>query len=187
MRGNSRTSRSRDGAASKHPIAYAGPAQPLLPGTRPYRVANRVLARALGASLDRRLAAGTPPESARLLAVRARDIVQLGRREAVARYWERTLRVARQPGAAAACSVPLRRQQVLAAEPAIRDLARLLRVPLPVGARGVAIARVLLTDGGGPLYWTRSPVSLHDALAEAITWLDPALPLMGGWPERGWA
>jgi hypothetical protein len=68
--------------------------------------------------------------------------------------------------------------RVRGAEPAIRELARLLRAPLPVSARGVAMAQVLLTDGGGPLYWSAAPESLHVALRAAIERLDPALPLM---------
>jgi len=67
---------------------------------------------------------------------------------------------------------------VLAAEPAIRELARLLRVPLPVGARGVAMARALLAEGGGPLYVSGAPAALDDSLRAAITWLDPRLPLI---------
>ena len=50
----------------------------------PVRLTDRMLARALGASLDQRLAAGCLPESTRLLAARARDIVALPRRAALA-------------------------------------------------------------------------------------------------------
>ena len=48
-----------------------------LPSRRP---GDGVLARVFGASLDASLAAGHPPESSRLLAARARDIVSLRRR-----------------------------------------------------------------------------------------------------------
>jgi hypothetical protein len=147
-------------------------------GLQPRRITDRVLSRALGAGLDGQLAAGRSPESARLLAVRAADIVRLPRREALARYWERVLRVARDPYRASAAAISLRRERVLATEPAILELARLLRVPLPVTARGVAMARVLLTDGGGPLYAIGAPASLDESLRAAIAWLDPALPLI---------
>jgi len=179
MRNAHVTSGPREGAIPRRLVTVSGS----LSGTRalglqPHRIADRVASRALGAGLDGQLAAGRSPESARLLAVRAADIVRLPRREALARYWERVLRVARDPYRGPPAASPLRRERVLAAEPAIRELARLLRVPLPVGARGVAMARTLLTDGGGPLYVREAPASLDDSLRAAITWLDPALPLI---------
>jgi hypothetical protein len=53
-----------------------------------------------------------------------------------------------------------------------------------VPAQGVAMARVLLTDATGPVYNSRSRVSLATALEAAITYLDPALPLMPSAPSR---
>jgi hypothetical protein len=53
-----------------------------------------------------------------------------------------------------------------------------LTAPLPVGARGVATASVLLTDPTSPVYSRRSPGSLADRLQAAIIALDPAQPLM---------
>jgi hypothetical protein len=147
---------------------------------RPYRIIDKVMARALGASLDRQLAAGREPEESRLLAARAQDIVALRRRERLAGYWEHVLASAARPAPALRNAVPLRRGPVLAAEPAITELASLLRAPLPVSARGVAIARKLLTDAGGPLYWSAAPESLHVALRAAITRLDPEQPFFPG-------
>jgi hypothetical protein len=49
---------------------------------------------------------------------------------------------------------------------------------LPVPARGVAMARVLLTDATSPVYNRRARVALSDALAAAAAQLDPALPLL---------
>jgi hypothetical protein len=181
MRNAHVTSGPREGAIPRRLVTVSGS----LSGTRalglqPHRIADRVASRALGAGLDGQLAAGRSPESARLLAVRAADIVRLPRREALARYWERVLRVARDPYRASAAGISLRRERVLAAESAILELSRLLRVPLPVSARGVAMARVLLTNGGGPLYANGAPASLDDSLRAAIAWLDPAVPLIDG-------
>ena len=178
-------SRPRDGAAARHTIIYTAPAGSPEPGARRldmrrYRIIDKVMARALGASLDRQLAAGREPEDSRLLAARAQDIVALRRREELARYWERVLAAATRPAPALGNRVPLRRGPVLAAEPAITELASLLRAPLPVSARGVATARMLLTDAGGPLYWSAAPESLHVALRRAITRLDPELPFFPG-------
>lgn len=146
-----------------------------------------MLSHAFGASLDRRLAAGCPPENAVLLAARAQDIVSLPARQAMAANWDHLLRVAhrqhrqhRQHGQQGSRSplVPLRRRAIVAAEPAIRELIQALTNPLPVRAQGVAMATILLTDATGPVYNPHSPVTLAAALDAAIAQLDPALPLM---------
>jgi hypothetical protein len=144
---------------------------------RPRRFADRVLSRAFGASLDRRLAAGCPPETALLLAARAQDIVSMRARQAMAADWDHLLRVARFSQSRSPL-VPLRGRAIVAAEPAIRELMRALINPLPVRAQGVAMATILLTDATGPVYNPHSPVTLAAALDAAITQLDPALPLM---------
>ncbi len=153
---------------------------------RPRRLGDGVLARAFGASLDASLAAGCPPESSRLLAARARDIVGLRRRRSIAGSWEHVLRVARRAQragragsrATAAAVVPVCADRIVAAEPAIRDLMHRLAAPLPVPARGVAMARVLLTDATSPVYNRRARVDLGAAVAAAAAQLDPALPLL---------
>ena len=78
---------------------------------RPYRVTDRVLARAFGASLDRQLAAGAAPETTALLAARAQDIVSLRSRRAIAGDWEHLIKTARRTtrkGTPAAPSRPAR-------------------------------------------------------------------------------
>ena len=147
------------------------------------RLGDGVLARAFGASLDASLAAGRPPESSRLLTARARDIVSLRRRRSIAGSWEHVLRVAQRAQGARlsgspAGAVPVRADRVVAAEPAIRDLMNRLAAPLPVPARGVAMARVLLTDATSPVYSRRAQVPLADSVAAAAAQLDPALPLL---------
>lgn len=149
----------------------------------PRRLADGLLARLFGASLDESLAAGRPPEYSRLLAARARDIVSLRRRRSLADSWEHMLRVsrraprARRAGSPAAAAVPVCADRIVAAEPVIRDLMNRLAAPLPVPARGVAMARVLLTDATSPVYNRRAGIALGDAVAAAATALDPALPL----------
>lgn len=145
---------------------------------RPRRFADRVLSRAFGASLDRQLAAGCPPETALLLAARAQDIVSMRARRAVAGNWDHLLQVARRPQGSRSQAIWVRSGRVVAAETAIRELMERLTNPLPVSARGVAMASSLLTDATGPVYNRRSPVTLDAALQAAITQLDPALPLM---------
>ena len=150
---------------------------------RPSRVADRLLARVLGASLDRRLAAGCPPESSPLLAARAQRIVALRSRRRLARNWENLLWTARRAPGAHHMAVSVCGKRVIAAEPRVRELVRLLTAPLPVAARGVALATAPLTDATGPVYSSRSPVTLADMLDAAIAQLDPALPLMSGVPS----
>jgi hypothetical protein len=145
---------------------------------RPYRLTDQMRARLFGASLDYQLAAGRAPESSRTLAARARHIVELRRREAAARNWDHLLAVAQRGDVKPGPARRVRASEIVAARPAIAELVRRLRAPLPVTARGVAMAEILLTDGAGPVYSSRSHVGLTTALESAITQLDPALPLM---------
>jgi hypothetical protein len=152
------------------------PGDPLV--IEPCRLTDRLLARALGASLDQRLAAGCLPESTRLLAARAEYIVSLPRRASLAGNWAHLLRAAGRAPSRRVPAVPLRAAAILAAEPAIHELTQRLVAPLPVGAQGVATASVLLTDPTSPVYSRRGPRPLADLLQAAISQLDPARPLM---------
>jgi hypothetical protein len=143
---------------------------------RPCGRADRMRARVSGASLDGQLAAGVPPESSRLLATRAREIVSLPRRQALARDWEHLLRVAR-GGKPCQAARRVRAAPIAEEGPAITELAERLGAPLPVGARGVAMAAVLLTDATGPVYNRHSREPLKTALQAAIEQLDPARPV----------
>jgi hypothetical protein len=149
---------------------------------RPSRPIDRLLAQLLGASLDRQLAAGRTPESSPLLAARAQHIVAIRSRQEAARNWENLLRVARRGHGTYHPALPICGDRIIAAEPAVRELTRYLTAPLPVAARGVAMATGLLTDALSPVYNRRSRVTLAAALEAAIAQLDPALPLMNEVP-----
>ena len=110
----------------------------------------RVLARR--GRLDRQLAQGTDPETDPRLALRATQLARPALRAALARSLRTALRsidspVSRLPSPHA----PVAAASVRACAPELCDLARAL-TDIDAGARGVAIARVLLTDGGSPLY-----------------------------------
>jgi hypothetical protein len=60
---------------------------------------------------------------------------------------------------------------VLAAQPALQELANALVRPGPVGAQGVALARLLLSDAGSPLFG-HDVSKLTDAIAQAIEGLE---------------
>lgn len=139
-------------------------------------IAGRLLTRLFGTSLDRRLATGAAPESGRLLAIRAQQIVALRSRRELARHWEHLLAMAERPPRAGA-PAPLCRDRILAAGNDVRDLAARLRAPLPVPATGVAAARALLTDATGPVYNRRNGASLPAQLHRITAELDPGRPL----------
>ena len=144
---------------------------------RSCRITDRALARAFGSQLDRHLAAGRSPESARLLAARAQDLVSPVTRQELADSWEHLLDRARRAPAPTLGRMALHRDRIVAAEPEVREIAACLRTPLPVAAAGVAAASVLLTDGAGPVYNRRARPGLRDALRLAIAQLDPSVSL----------
>jgi hypothetical protein len=140
---------------------------------------DRVLARVFACSLDRRLAAGRAPESSRLLASRAQQLVSSATRRELARDWEHLLEVTRRPPARRTPRVPLCRDRISAAEADVRDMLTSLLTPLPMCARGVATASRLLSDAAGPLCSRHcTDDDLRAALREATAQLDPELPLM---------
>jgi hypothetical protein len=145
---------------------------------RPSRLTGRVRARMLGAALDRQLAAGRAPESSPLLAERAQHIVAIRSRQELARNWENLLRVAQRAHGTYHPARPIRSDRIIVAETAVRELVRRMTLPLPVAARGVAMATALLTDASSPVYNPHSRVSLAAELEAAAAQLDPALPLM---------
>jgi hypothetical protein len=60
------------------------------------------------------------------------------------------------------------RDAVFESAPALSELAALLRADVPLYARGLALLTRLLTDGAGPLYYSRGdPGALSRALGDA--------------------
>jgi len=161
---------------SRTVLVHTDPAAPGPWAAERARVTDRLLARVFSVSLDRRLAAGEAPESGRLLAVRAEQIVALDRRRELARHWEHLLAVAAGPSPAGSRTL-LCRGRIVAAAAEVHDLAGRLRAPLPVAATGVAAARVLLTDATGPVYNRRDDGALDERLRRVSAVLDPAAPL----------
>jgi hypothetical protein len=98
--------------------------------------------------LDRALAAGADPASEPSLGQRARRLTSWRTRRRVARALEE---LERGPG------VPVRRDQLGEARELIDELTSALRSRERVSARGVLLARRIVTDGCGPLYAPDSP------------------------------
>jgi len=137
----------------------------------------RLVGRLLVSSLDRQLAEGRSPESNRLLAARAHVLVAPMTRRALVQSWEALLGQARRPPTMRTPRAPFNRETVVACEPDIQEMFDALLNPLPVPARGTAIASWLLCDGTGPIYDRHRPGDLRIALREAIEHLDPAASL----------
>ena len=93
--------------------------------------------------LDRALAAGADPASEPGLRERARRVTSWRTRRRVAKALED---LEQGPG------LPVRRDQVAQARELLAELCAALRSREHVSARGVLLARGIVTDGCGPLY-----------------------------------
>lgn len=158
-------------------LIEAGAGMPRLVGRR-IRWRHRLLARLLGFVLDEQIANGRSPDTSALRAVRARKLVDARTRQELADTWAAMLREARSGAVIGRMRVPVRRRALLGAATEVEELIRALTTPLPVPARGVALAQSLLSDGAGPLYNIDTTVTLNAALQEAIRRLDPATTLL---------
>jgi hypothetical protein len=143
-----------------------------------YRLRHRLLAHWRAFALDTELAAGRSPDGPPLRAARAVMLVEPARRRTLARDWMNVLGRANSPRASVDSHVPIQRERVLAAEDEIRRLVAALGVALPVPARGVAVASLLLRDGAGPVYNPRCRVDLGAAVQAATRFLDPSTALL---------
>jgi hypothetical protein len=117
--------------------------------------------------LDEALAGGAPPETASVLALRARQLTRLSNRRTIADGLRRMVRETAAGTPPSRARISPRRSQVRAACGELTRLADALATPGPVAARGVAEAWILLTDGAGPLYNANSPASVSTRAASA--------------------
>jgi hypothetical protein len=135
----------------------------------PRRLA-RVVALLQATSLDRELADGGDPAGCPILAARAAKLASARTRGALARELERT--VLAPPAAAGALRIPRSRAAVAANRTRLFELVARLRSQDVLYARGLAMLRLLLVDGTGPLYMDRHGEALTLALEEAAARLD---------------
>ena len=120
--------------------------------------------------LDEQLANGTDPRTSAELTLRAEQLGSAAERVRLAEYLERVLRVADEP--AGMSGLLLRRGQVHACADELLALDRRLRDDRPIELRGAAMTAVLLSNGGGPLYYDRGSVLLREAVQSARLALD---------------
>lgn len=131
-------------------------------------LSDRLLVAVAAAKLDRQLADGVRQDASPALSRRARMLTDPTAREQLGRQLRRIVRDAHQramPGP----RVPLNRARVLESEDDLALLASRLQSPSRVSVRGVAKVRLLLTDGRGPLFYSRSATDLDAAVRDATT------------------
>src|SRR5436305_4989785 len=116
---------------------------------------------------DHRLAAGEDPWTSEALALRARRLTTARNRARLANGLAGALRSAGTGAAGFTAAVRPTAPDVLEGQSVIVSLERRLREPGPVGAQGVAIIRLLLIDGNGPLYRPSDAEVLRTRLREA--------------------
>jgi hypothetical protein len=134
---------------------------------------SRLLARLRAAKLDRALSAGAPAYSSQALALRAQALTSPRTRRVLRDALEALLAPGSEGRLPGSRVLPAR-DRVNAARDELAELARRLRPGQPVDARGIARVRELLSDGGGPLFWSRSDEDVGAAVREAIAALGPS-------------
>jgi hypothetical protein len=153
-------------------VLLTGRLDGLVVARRP-RLSDRLAARLRARRLDRALAQGTPPEASAPLALRAQRLTEPEQRSSIARELRRILPEAHHSRRPAFSRIMPSRGSVWAAREELRRLAEMLEDPGPVAAGGVAQARILLTDGTGPLYNPQSRTTLLSGAARAVRELRP--------------
>jgi hypothetical protein len=136
-----------------------------LPRTRSLRA--RLKAATGHLTLDRELATGISPSHRPELARRAEVLSAWRTRHRLADGLERVLVEAVAPGHERGASIPIQRDQVLAAQ---RDLMRLvaaLRSEPGPPVRTIAAVSLLLTDGTGPVFAPSPDGALREAAFQA--------------------
>jgi hypothetical protein len=126
----------------------------------------RAMSHLRAASLDRALASGAVPDASRLLAARSQHLVSRRYRLQLVTYWSDRVRWASTPSTGLNARVPFCRARLLSAQPELRELVTALGATRTPAARGVAMARLLLTDGLGPLYNRHDTTDLGTSLRE---------------------
>ncbi len=129
-------------------------------------------ARIQAGRLDRRLGEEVDPRSSSLLLVRARQLLSERMRRSLARGFELALEESDASAAARRIGIPVNRDAVRDAAPALETLVARLRDGEAVSPQGVAMAKAILCDGAGPLYGRQSPAKLLSAATAARSALE---------------
>ena len=135
---------------------------------RPASILERIQSHLRGHDLDEALAEGACPEGQALLALRAQQLASPAVRRETCRGVERLLRAEPPPGPRSRAAPTLQYERIEASRPELEQLRDTLAAPTPVSVRGVAMIRVLLTDGGGPLFRAKARADLRTTVLAAI-------------------
>jgi hypothetical protein len=115
---------------------------------------TRVIAQLFATRFDNQIAAGVAPEPGSALAAHVSRLASAGERRKLAEALQHSVSETHSRRPRMSATIPVDRSAVVAAVGVIDQVALRLRGPRPVSARGVARLRLLLSDGGGPLYWS---------------------------------
>lgn len=137
------------------------------------RLRDHLAAHWLAYRLDLALAEGVAPETNAPLALRAQRLTEPDRRWSTAGALRRIIREAAGDRRGQFGRVRPNPRAVIAASRELSNLADTLADPGPVAAGGVAQARLLLTDGAGPLYRPGGGELLSARAAQAVQQLRP--------------
>jgi hypothetical protein len=111
-----------------------------------------LMARLTSKRLDQELADGADPNTDPLRHERARELVEDRTRHRIAANLRRALAEAEAPRSPFSVKAPIARRALRDSREDVEDVVDRLNGPAPVSPQGVARARMLLTDGTGPLY-----------------------------------
>jgi hypothetical protein len=129
---------------------------------------RRIVACALRWRLDAALAGGADPAADPLLACRAQQLTSSAARRRLAEEVRETVERAAFPRPLGA-EVPVAASSVRACSGLLLALARRMGSDFPIAPAGAASVRMLLADGGSPLYdETGSAIALEDAVESAL-------------------
>ncbi|HXW79097.1 MAG TPA: hypothetical protein VEJ84_06335 [Acidimicrobiales bacterium] len=142
--------------------------------TQRVRLLDRLVARFLACRLDKRLAEGASPESTVALALHAAFVTRPSQLLPLARSLERLVSATETtlPNSGTVLSVPINRDALRRAKPDLEALSRRLRSVGLMNVRGVAMARLLLADGAGPLYQSCASRDLRDEVHLALAQME---------------
>jgi hypothetical protein len=140
---------------------------------------ERVRARWHAHDSDRAFVAGVSPDDSVVLALHARRILRPRSRAALAGTLRRIVRSAQNGPAGRVAAAPISRPQVRGAVGELVELADRLDRAGPIGPQSVAMARVVLSEGSGPLFRHGGDQSLRQCLQHALRLADSLEPVEG--------
>lgn len=129
---------------------------------------ERLFARLHSFTLDLSLARGSNPDSTVALSLRAQKLHSAARRRQLARGFRRVLAASNTSAHPLDPSAPLARNEIEDCRELITEIIDLLESDGPVEASGVAQARLLITEGGSPLFRSSLTGALEPSLRLVI-------------------